>query len=157
MERSQGTFGGGGEGWAMIEYSRTRKWGFCAELVWLSPFVDKEESWGCSSVGRAPALQAGGREFDSPHLHQRIDTISGPSAPDSPFHSPGGKQSGKQILEVFIADRKATKGLTVCGEEWLNETLTRFLDWLTVPIEHVHREHTSWKKTRPYKNRHLSH
>ena len=26
--------------------------------------------WGCSSVGRAPALQAGGQEFDSPHLHQ---------------------------------------------------------------------------------------
>ena len=26
--------------------------------------------WGCSSAGRAPALQAGGQEFDSPHLHQ---------------------------------------------------------------------------------------
>ena len=26
--------------------------------------------WGCSSAGRAPALQAGGREFESPHLHQ---------------------------------------------------------------------------------------
>ena len=25
--------------------------------------------WGCSSVGRASALQAGGQEFDSPHLH----------------------------------------------------------------------------------------
>ena len=25
--------------------------------------------WGCSSVGRAPALQAGGQEFESPHLH----------------------------------------------------------------------------------------
>ena len=24
---------------------------------------------GCSSVGRAPALQAGGQGFDSPHLH----------------------------------------------------------------------------------------
>ena len=29
--------------------------------------------WGCSSVGRAPALQAGGQEFDSPHLHQKKD------------------------------------------------------------------------------------
>ena len=28
------------------------------------------EKWGCSSAGRAPALQAGGQEFDSPHLHQ---------------------------------------------------------------------------------------
>ena len=26
--------------------------------------------WGCSSAGRAPALQAGGQGFDSPHLHQ---------------------------------------------------------------------------------------
>ena len=25
---------------------------------------------GCSSAGRAPALQAGGRQFDSVHLHQ---------------------------------------------------------------------------------------
>ena len=24
---------------------------------------------GCSSAGRAPALQAGGQGFDSPHLH----------------------------------------------------------------------------------------
>ena len=28
-------------------------------------------TWGCSSAGRAPALQAGGQEFDPPHLHQR--------------------------------------------------------------------------------------
>ena len=27
------------------------------------------KSWGCSSAGRAPALQAGGQEFDPPHLH----------------------------------------------------------------------------------------
>ena len=26
----------------------------------------------CISAGRAPALQAGGQEFDSPHLHQRL-------------------------------------------------------------------------------------
>ena len=25
--------------------------------------------WGISSVGRAPALQAGGQEFESPYLH----------------------------------------------------------------------------------------
>ena len=28
---------------------------------------------GCSSAGRAPALQAGGQEFDPPHLHQIRD------------------------------------------------------------------------------------
>ena len=27
--------------------------------------------WGRSSAGRAPALQAGGRQFDSVRLHQR--------------------------------------------------------------------------------------
>ena len=31
---------------------------------WLPGFL-----WGCSSVGRAPALQAGGQEFESLHLH----------------------------------------------------------------------------------------
>ena len=29
-----------------------------------------ELAWGCSSVGRAVALQAIGQEFDSPQLHQ---------------------------------------------------------------------------------------
>ena len=28
--------------------------------------------WGCSSVGRAPALQAGGRQFEPDQLHQTI-------------------------------------------------------------------------------------
>jgi hypothetical protein len=28
-----------------------------------------ESLWGCSSVGRAPALQAGGHRFDPVHLH----------------------------------------------------------------------------------------
>ena len=28
--------------------------------------------WGCSSAGRAPALQAGGRRFDPDHLHQVV-------------------------------------------------------------------------------------
>ena len=31
--------------------------------------VDARFIWGCSSVGRAPALQAGGQEFESLHLH----------------------------------------------------------------------------------------
>ena len=33
--------------------------------------VDARFIWGCSSVGRAPALQAGGREFESLHLHSK--------------------------------------------------------------------------------------
>ena len=36
----------------------------------------KKLMWGCSSAGRAPALQAGGQEFDSPHLHhKKADTF----------------------------------------------------------------------------------
>ena len=30
----------------------------------------KSDLWGYSSAGRAPALQAGGQEFDSLYLHQ---------------------------------------------------------------------------------------
>ena len=31
-------------------------------------FIEVKASWGCSSVGRAPALQAGGQGFESLHL-----------------------------------------------------------------------------------------
>ena len=37
--------------------------------------VDARFIWGCSSVGRAPALQAGGQEFESLHLHLPSWTI----------------------------------------------------------------------------------
>ena len=40
--------------------------------VGREPFVDLDtvlRTWGCSSVGRAPALQAGGHRFDPVHLH----------------------------------------------------------------------------------------
>ena len=33
-----------------------------------SPGAD-DFAWGCSSAGRAPALQAGGLGFEPPHLH----------------------------------------------------------------------------------------
>ena len=42
----------------------------------IKPFPDPEKGennynlWGCSSAGRAPALQAGGHGFESHHLHQ---------------------------------------------------------------------------------------
>ena len=34
----------------------------------------KAKFWGCSSVGRAPALQAGGRQFEPDQLHQNKET-----------------------------------------------------------------------------------
>ena len=35
--------------------------------------------WGCSSVGRAPALQAGGQEFESLHLHLIMSRAAEPT------------------------------------------------------------------------------
>ena len=34
-------------------------------------------AWGCSSVGRAPALHAGGHRFEPVHLHHRGATRLG--------------------------------------------------------------------------------
>ena len=41
--------------------------GTALETVWESRWMP--DLRGCSSVGRAPALQAGGQEFESLHLH----------------------------------------------------------------------------------------
>ena len=41
--------------------------GTILETVWESRWLPN--LWGYSSVGRAPALQAGGQEFESPYLH----------------------------------------------------------------------------------------
>ena len=42
----------------------------CSILSDCSLKEEKTLKWGCSSAGRAPALQAGGHGFDSHHLHQ---------------------------------------------------------------------------------------
>ena len=39
------------------------------------PGKAKEAIRGCSSVGRAPALQAGGQEFESLHLHHTVKAV----------------------------------------------------------------------------------
>ena len=41
----------------------------------LKQNIGKTTKWGCSSVGRAPALQAGGQEFESLHLHSSQSII----------------------------------------------------------------------------------
>lgn len=38
------------------------------------------------------------------------------------------------LLEEFIASRQGSRGLTPKGETWLRETLTKFLQWLPVPL-----------------------
>jgi hypothetical protein len=47
------------------------------ELVKYTPSFQR---WACSSVGRAPALQAGGRGFESPHVHQNTNKNGVPPA-----------------------------------------------------------------------------
>ena len=41
---------------------------------WKEEKPNALKRWGCSSAGRAPALQAGGHGFDSHHLHQNHET-----------------------------------------------------------------------------------
>ena len=43
----------------------------------LSQRTEKKmiHQWGCSSAGRAPALQAGGQEFESLHLHHTEKSV----------------------------------------------------------------------------------
>ena len=60
------------------------------------------KSWGCSSAGRAPALQAGGQEFDPPHLHQRDEDKNKPN-----------ERKAKQICTFFFLQRTATASF--CG------------------------------------------
>ena len=77
------------EGWVRIfccSIFRDRQW----SLKKKEPVV-----WGCSSVGRAPALQAGGHGFESHHLHHR--TVSGAvtrgSSEETPKFIPDGEKS----------------------------------------------------------------
>ena len=43
--------------------------GTMLETAWESRWLPDSLKWGCSSAGRAPALQAGGQGFESLHLH----------------------------------------------------------------------------------------
>ena len=44
--------------------------GTMLETAWESRWLP-DPFWGYSSVGRAPALQAGGQGFESPYLHSQ--------------------------------------------------------------------------------------
>ena len=48
--------------------------GTILETVWESRWLPDHPKWGCSSVGRAPALQAGGQGFESLYLHGSAET-----------------------------------------------------------------------------------
>ena len=79
--------------------------------------------WGHSSAGRAPALHAGGREFDPPWLHQRLlggvksNVRAHPSGFDVIASSPEGFASAKQCsLKIWLDCKgvKSGKSLTRC-------------------------------------------
>ena len=38
-------------------------------MIIIVPSFETQNPWGISSAGRAPALHAGGQEFESPNLH----------------------------------------------------------------------------------------
>src|SRR5215472_17003403 len=61
---------------------------------------------GCSSVGRAPALQAGGHRFDPVHLHHL--------APPPPANRTGGARRSEKLLRYRPGTRA---GCRLKGEE----------------------------------------
>ena len=62
-------------------------------------------------------------------------------APNDKHQASSDKHLSAEAAEAFISDRKATKGLTVRGEEWIRDTVTRFLEWLPIPLEDARRQH----------------
>ena len=78
--------------------------------------------WGCSSVGRAPALQAGGQEFESLHLHailkkDHVRTLK--TAYRDSYRQPGDMKHMKAAI-----DRKIKRILYAAGAAAEKETLT---------------------------------
>ena len=80
--------------------------------LYLGPPVSKENLLrGYSSVGRAPALQAGGRRFDPGYLHQ--EEAAGKNWPDSFFDNLQGKRS--RYLRLWIKLLRAYGGCLGVG------------------------------------------
>ena len=66
----------------------------------LKPERTNPIKWGCSSAGRAPALQAGGQGFDSLHLHQFSD--NGKSRDTKIAVAEGREKSDKQLQRTEL-------------------------------------------------------
>ena len=110
-----------------------------------------KEFWGCSSVGRAPALQAGGRQFESDQLHHSFVKLNGflkrhllrqpsPSRQfesDQLHHSFGvplqnGKfnkikndKGGAKMVKVLVRDNNVEQALRVAKRKSQKEGLYR--------------------------------
>ena len=78
----------------------------------------RPKSWGCSSVGRAPALQAGGHRFDSVHLHHRHErreasfVSSATGATRVAPRAPGAEQSAEPARKRSGKDTGLPHGLS---------------------------------------------
>ena len=57
--------------------------------------------WGCSSAGRAPALQAGGQRFDPAHLHHFLKRPMSSGQVTS-----GTKLRSEEERELFRAEER---------------------------------------------------
>src|SRR5947209_19051584 len=66
---------------------------------------------GCSSIGRAPALQAGGRRFDPDQLHQ-----ARPYSRDEPPVEPNGRAGMVSILNGLSSIHAAEVTARISGE-----------------------------------------
>ena len=84
--------------------------------------------WGCSSVGRAPALQAGGQEFESLHLHLIIQRAA-VGLTEELFQACLDKASQTDqtgYLKNILNEEKLFSECSGCGVVRNTENLVRF-------------------------------
>ncbi len=92
--------------------------GTALETVWESRWLPEYitiykintiiTQWGCSSVGRAPALQAGGQEFESLHLHLIMKRTAEPAEEGRRCMLACislDSQDGKDIRRISVSER----------------------------------------------------
>ena len=86
-----------------------RPWGF-ESLMLRQYFLVLLFIWGCSSVGRAPALQVGGRGFESNPCNQKFGGIS----KEKPIKIPKSilDLSKRTITKIL---QRANQGCMICG------------------------------------------
>ena len=94
------------------------------------PYIQKW-IWGCSSAGRAPALQAGGHRFDPVHLHQ--SSIS---------------QSESNFSEISL--RKTRKAQEI--EQQKSSTKSNFVNWFVSSSVHWKLNKEKADKARKYES-----
>jgi hypothetical protein len=85
-------------------------------LLILAVTSGVRDGWGCSSAGRAPALQAGGQRFDPAQLHQIfVLTLSQQSC----FAADGAANDGRRALALANLDGSRDVALV-----WRDETIS---------------------------------